>query len=122
MISTLSFLNSMCTLQRKNQTLATNYEQTGTWSNTVNTLPCAIQALRVFEMTQASRESGVQEFDVYFAPGTNIQNGDALTNFSGMTGLGTTDLIEVISAQADDGGENAYVRVLCRQVKGSEAR
>lgn len=122
MISTLSFLNSSCIIGNKAQALASNYEQTSTWTNALTATPCAVQALRVWEVSQDGREAGAQEFDVYFAPGTTIRNGDQLNSFSGACGLGSTDVLEVISSQADDGGENAYVRVLARQIKGSDPR
>lgn len=121
MLSLTTFLRSTCTISRKTPTIATNGETTNAWSDFATGVPCTVQAMRAFEQTQANRESGVVEFEVYFLPGTDIRSGDKLTTLAN-SAVASSDTLEVTSPAADDGGEQGYVRITARLTKGSDVR
>lgn len=118
MLSTASFLIASCNITSKTQAISSaNYEQGNSLSVSITSTACAVQSIRAFEMSQASREAGAQEFDVYFPAGTTVGVGDRLTTFTN-TFLGSGDVLEVISPAIDDAGEQAYIRVVARLVRG----
>lgn len=117
MISTLSFMTQTCRIAMKTMTPdATNRSPTVTWSAPATDTPCCIQTASAGERDGPPIEAGVQEFNVYFPPGTAVKHTSKLITFGNCPALSSSDVLEVTSATADHGGEGAYVMVTARRV------
>lgn len=109
-------LNVTVTVSRKSESASVSSgAPVATWANALTGVPCAVQNTSARQSFMHQRETGVTSYNVFFAPGTDVRNGDRLIVSGGIHGGKT---LSVTSPPSDGAGRGAYVQVEAEHAAG----
>lgn len=107
-LSVAKLLVNTCTHKRSSTSISsTTGGQVQSWSTVTASVACNVQPKSQSERDLGYRETGLSEYDVYFAPSTDVRAGDMLTGVDVIS----SGALEVTSTPNDATGRGRYTKV-----------